>query len=627
MEKLDYLIEVASSLKSNDVLAELIYIKNRLASDASELILPIVGEFSSGKTTFINKLTEGKKLETATKPTTSVIYEIYFGKEKEKAEIIFENGVVKDVEDITSIKNDHLNNVKRIKIYDTSQKIANKTILVDTPGISSNNPKHLEALSSYLPEADAIFLFSDVNQQITNSLLDFISTNNIVHLPLYLVLTKKDDKTKEELESIKQYITKHIGLDLDNIISISAKNNDLDEFFQLMHKIQDDKNNIINKALGYRIEKTAHYLKAHIENLIENTSSESNFQDEIKNERRKLDRTITAIDNLIHDIQNEIDDIEYDAVKQFESQIHSKLNSLITKNSENIDNEAVGIINSTANLVFSNYQKEIQRKLYMTASERRSSELVPLRSIEGIDFSGISIGQLSYGMNLSEAGQSTVKNIATGIKTAAVIGAVAVTVVTAGAAGATAAATATATGAAPAATGTAAAVSLANKATTAINVADTASDLASMHSNRRLRKKIAEQAQHAGKYMEHYKKHVKTYDDYNKQAGQMIKPNQKLGFMEGAISTATDGIIGKPERKRMINNFLRESLNPEFKNKLKTISSNLLNDMRNSLNQEATITINQIEEHLIELEELKKNEKEGFDAYMKSLRQYLEKLS
>ena len=645
MEKLDYLIEVANSLKMNDVLAELSFIKGRLDSEMSELILPIVGEFSSGKTTFINELTEGKKLETASKATTSVIYEIYFGNEEEKAEVIFENDDIEVVEDISSIKNDQLENVKRIKIYDISKKIANNTILVDTPGLSSNDPKHLEALSAYLPEADAIFLFSDINQQITNSLLDFINTNNLVHLPLYLVITKTDTKTKGELEGIKQYITKNIGLSIDNIIGISSEKNDLDEFFQLMNKIQDNKNNIINKALGYRIEKIASYLKVHIENLIENTNSESNFQEEIKKEKRKLDRTLSAIDGLIHDIRNELEDIEYEAVKQFESHVHSKLNNLIVKNSENIDNEAVGIINSTANLVLANYQKEIQRKLYMTASQRRNSDLVPLRSIEGIDFSGVSIGQLSYGMNLSEAGQSTVKNITMGIKIAAVVGAVVVTAgmaaaaapaaagTAATAAGTTATAATAATGAAGVASTAAAATTVLNAgkaasmASTAISAADTASDVISIRSNRNLRRQIAEQAQNAGKYVEQYKVHTKTYDQYNIEAGQMIKPNQKLGFMEGAVGSATDGLIGKPERKRMINNFLRESLNPEFKNKLTIISSNLLTDMQNSLNQEATITINQIEEHLIELENLNKNEKEGFDTYMMSLKQYLQKLS
>jgi GTPase SAR1 family protein len=634
MEKLDYLLEVADTLKMKDVVLELNFINNRLNSESAELMLPIVGEFSSGKTTFINKLTQGKKLETASKATTSVIYEVYFGNKEEKAEIIFDNDKIKVADNIASIKNDDLKGVKRIKIYDTSTKIDSKTILVDTPGLSSNNPKHIEALTNYLPNADAIFLFTDVNQQITNSLLDFINTNNLVHLPLYLVLTKTDTKTKEEVVNIKKYISEKIELNIDNIISVSSKKNELEEFFQLMSKIQVDKTKIINKILEFRIEKTAEYLKNYIKDLLENTSTDSNFKDEIKNEKRKLNKTLKSIENLINYIHNNIEEIEYGAIKQFENHVYSKLNNLIVSNNKNIDNEAVSIINSTANLVFVNYQNEIKRKLYMTASERKDHELITLKSIEGVDFSSINMGQFSYGINLSEAGQSTVEGITTGIKIAAVIGAVLVTAGAAAPAVATGSAAASVGGVAGTtgttlATNTASigAANLASKAGTVISAVDTVSDVASIQSNRNLRKKITQQAQNSGKYVEQYKGHLKTYEDYNVQAGQMIKPNQKLGFMEGLVGSAADGVIGKPERKRMINKFLRESLNPEFKNKLTTISSNLLNDVQKSLNQEVTITINQIEQNLTELEELSKNEKEGFEGYIKTLNEYLQKLS
>ncbi|SNR51065.1 Dynamin family protein [Lutibacter agarilyticus] len=638
MKKLNYLIDVAEFLKIDDVMVELNYIKNRLNSETTDLILPIVGEFSSGKTTFINEITEGKKLETASKPTTSVIYEIYFSNKEEKAEIIFENNDIKLVEDVTSIKNDDLENVKRVKIYDTSTKITSETILVDTPGLSSNDPKHIEALSSYLPYADAIFLFSDVNQQITNSLLDFINTNKLVHLPLYLVITKSDTKTKKDIEDVKEYISKNINLKIDNIISISSEKHDLEEFYQLMNKIQDNKKYIIHKTLDYRLEKIAVYLKIYIENLIKNTSSDSNFEVEIKLQKRKLDSTIMTIENLIFDIRNGIDDIEYGAVKQFENHIFSKLNTLIAKNSENIDNEIRGVINSTANLVFANYQNEIKRKLFITASERKHSQLeIPLRSIESIDFSGISMGELSYDMSLSEAGQGTIKGITTGIKIAAVVGAVVLTAGAASAAAAPAAAAGTtATGAAAVTTAgttaattvaTGAAANLASKAGTIISAADTVSDVASIQSNRNLRKKVIEQTQNTGRYVKEVQQNIKTYDQYNEQAGQMIKPKQKIGFMEAMVGSATDGVIGKPERKRMINNYLRDSLNPEFRNKLTIISGDLLRDMQNSLNQEAATTINRLEEHLMELDEQRKNEKENFEAYKKTLEQHLEQLT
>lgn len=621
MEKLDYLIEVSASLQRNDVLAELNFIKDQLNSGTSELVLPIVGEFSSGKTTFINELLEVKKLETSSKATTSVIYEIYFGNDKEDVEIIFENNETRTIENITSIKNEDLKNVKLIKIYDKSKKIDSKTILVDTPGLSSNNPKHLEVLSTYLPEADAIFLFSDINQQITNSLLEFIKINKLLHLPLYIVITKTDTKTKEELESIKHYITNLIDIKVDSIIGISSKNNDLDEFFQLMSKIQADKNNIIKNALKYRIEKIVNYLKTYIENLIKSTNSESNFDEEIKKEKRKNTRILSSIDNLIYDVRNEIDDAEDTAIKNFEKNVSSRLDNLINTRNESIDAEATDIINSSANLVFANYQLEIQKKLYMIASRTKNSDLLELRSIEGVDLNALNMGELSYGMNLSQAGQNTVKGLTTGIKIAAAIGAVVITVATVGTA---APAVATAVGGASTVSGTA---TIAGAAGTAISAVDAVSDIASINASRKLRKKLIGHAQNTSKYVEQIQGHIKTYEDYNVKAGQMIKPDENHGFMEGFIGSATDSVIAKPERERMVKKFLRESLKPEFKNKLALISEQLLNDMQNSLKQEATVTINQIEETLRGLEEMKNNEKQNFVIYIESLNEFLLKLS
>ena len=253
-EKIESLLNISKSLDLIDIVTEVEFIRERLGQENTELIIPIVGEFSSGKTTLINSLTNSKKLETASKPTTASIYEIYFESETEFAELIYSDGKIDVVDDISSLKNDQLDDVPLIKVHDISNKISSSTILVDTPGLSSNDPRHIEALSKYLPNADALLLFIDINQQITNSLLDFIKTNSLTHFPLYLVITKTDTKASSEIDKVKSYISKNINLPLENIVSISSVKNDLEDFFVLMKKIQNNKNQIIDKVLNFRLE-------------------------------------------------------------------------------------------------------------------------------------------------------------------------------------------------------------------------------------------------------------------------------------------------------------------------------------------------------------------------------------
>jgi len=120
MENIKVSKEIATSLNLNDVLGEIQFIEDRLNDTNKQIIIPIVGEFSSGKTTLLNTLMNSGKLETASKPTTSVVYEIFFGQDKEYAEIIFENGESQTIEDISQLKNDSFQDVSLVKIYDIS---------------------------------------------------------------------------------------------------------------------------------------------------------------------------------------------------------------------------------------------------------------------------------------------------------------------------------------------------------------------------------------------------------------------------------------------------------------------------------------------------------------------------
>ena len=144
------LIQIAEDLNLHDKVQELKFYVERLSSPDKDLILPLVGEFSSGKTTLINSLLDNPNLETASRATTASIFEIHFGADECYAEIHKEDGYIDSVKDVIGIKNEDLKQVDVVKVYDTSTKIGASTILVDTPGLSSNDPAHRIALSSYL---------------------------------------------------------------------------------------------------------------------------------------------------------------------------------------------------------------------------------------------------------------------------------------------------------------------------------------------------------------------------------------------------------------------------------------------------------------------------------------------
>ena len=82
------LIEISHQLSFNDLEERLLTINASLNNGQAELIVPLVGEFSAGKTTLINALTESKALECASKPTTATIYTIHFASDSCKAIVL-----------------------------------------------------------------------------------------------------------------------------------------------------------------------------------------------------------------------------------------------------------------------------------------------------------------------------------------------------------------------------------------------------------------------------------------------------------------------------------------------------------------------------------------------------------
>lgn len=608
MELINNLLETAQYLKLENTVYEIEALKARRESDNQLLVLPVVGEFSSGKTTLINALTNSKKLETASKATTSVIYEIYFGNPQEKGEIIYNNGSLEEVEDLGVIKNDQLDNVQFIRIYDIAQKIANSTVIVDTPGLSSNDARHLQALNSYLPNADAILLCIDINQQITNSLIEFIKSAKLTERPIYLVVTKTDSKTQNEVEQAVEYIQKNIELPLDNIVCISALNNQLDDFYKLIGDIQQKKNDIIGKKITFELEQIRKNLVSQLEELIKSASSPNEMEKERKSKQRELMRLQDNIDKLARDVRNDVEGLNIETSRQFENTISTRLEAIITKRDSDIDKQAFNAIKGTADLILSNYKDKVRKALLRLAQNRRGTDdAIDLRSLENTDLSFVQMENLSYTMDLYGAGHENDVMIGNIVKYTAI----AVTV--AGGAGLLARA------------GAAAAASAAVKGANAVDVVDTVTDVASVASNVKTQRVIKDS------FSKKVTKGVKSLnngvDTINKVSKNVEKAsNVGGGFFPSAVGWVTEQFQGKPQRQRAIRNYLSNTLLPEFKGNMIDISSTIITNIIELLHQEASDKVEGISKNIQELEELEREQKVAFNEKINTLKTLKDKL-
>ena len=592
MEKISTLIEIAEYLGLDNITAELNSIELRSKQENANLVLPLVGEFSSGKTTLINSLTDSKKLETATRPTTATIYEVHFGSDSCAANVVNEKGELINVPNIAELKNEDLADAKVVTVFDTSTRVPSTTIIVDTPGLSSPDPKHKQTLVNFLSLADAIILVIDINQQVTRSLTDFIETMKLSQRRIYLVLTKSDTKSKDDIEAAKVYISKNCQVPVQQVAVVSAATNSLEELYALFDNIQKDKKEILKRVDGQRVKNIVNTLTEQVEDLMNASATDKDLDEAIRRCQYELDKIKRNIDRLVESTSEEIEEYERTVTRRFEDTISSKLSTLVTGKSNNFDAEAVSAINTTATLLVNEYKNGIQSLLREKArSVRGTDNEIPLNSLEELDMADVQVQGLSYNLDLNTMGHEYDGAIKVGVIAAAAVGAVAIAASTVGAAGAAA-------------------------ADSAIELADTAADVGSIITTTKAVSKIEKAERFVAGAAEKYA----TVEMTNQNVGQQMGSDK--GMIDSLVGFATDKMMGKPQRARAIRNYIDSSLAPEFKSTLNQNSQRLVSSIRDGLQNEASILIGQKTEALNQLKTEKEEKKEAFNQRIEQLRVY-----
>ena len=556
------LIEIANALEMPSLVKSIELLASKNSVSECPLVLPLVGEFSSGKTTLINSLTDSKQLETATKPTTATIYEVHFGAEKCRANIVNTDGSEESVGNIGELRNEKLANAKVVEVFDTSKTVPSSIVLVDTPGLSSPDPQHKQTLVEFLPQADGILLVSDINQQITRSITDFIKTMELSQRAIYLILTKCDTKAESELKKVKEYISNNIKIPVEQIFCVSAAKGNLSELSSLFETIQKDKYSILQKVNEQRLRKICSLLQSKIDEILSVSNNDANLDNAIVEQQHNLNKLQRNIDRLIGDVQTELEDISRNISRTFEDRIFDGLDSLAAGKSSDFDSEAVSIVNSTSSLLVNEFKERLQEVLRDKASQRRGSEdAVSLSSLESLDLSDIKITGLQYNLNLNVMGHEYDGLIASGIKVAGTAAAFAVGAYYVGAGG-------------------------------ALDAADTVSDIAC------------------------------DGDAVVSKVVSKTTNQPKSGIIESVVGLITDSSMGKPQRRRAIRNYLDSSLIPTFKNELTRNRENLVRQIKTSLNEEAKSMIDSMSSALEHLRAEKQEAKSKYEERINTLKKY-----
>lgn len=621
MKNVDFLMSVAQELGFERIYKELQGIKTRGETENAQITIPLVGEFSSGKTTLLNSLTDSKKLETATQPTTATIYELHFGAPKCEAYIYNADGTEAHTEDLNTLKNDLLATADIVSVYDTSTKVPSTTLLVDTPGLSSPDPKHKQVLVDFLPQADAILLVVDINQQLTRSLTDFIELIKLSKRPIFMVLTKADTKSAEEVEAAKQYMADNSKLPINQIVVCSAAKDDTSELTSLLNDLQSIKKQVIDQVDGQRVEEIAKVLLQNIEDLLSSSSKDKDLDIEVNKMESELTRIARNIEKLISRMRDDIEDRERAFSRAFEDSMLIKLDSLVSRKSNNYDAEAAAIINQASSALLGEYLSSIHGILQEKAmSAYGSDEEIPLESLSTVDVSSVNV-DLSHCSNI---GLNSMGHEHDGLIKGAMIGTLAVIAVAGAVVAAPAVAGATGVAGAGAGAAGAAGAGAATAVATTASVIDTATDVGSMVSNRKLIRQLQ-----LKKATEKAAKNVQKFAEVGGKVmtqTQMIEEKDTKGFFSSISSMISEKAFSKPQRKKKIGDYVYNTLAPSFKQQLQSGTTFVVGAIQENLLNASSEVIDQKKTLLAQLKEARDNKAAEYERYIAKLTEYKEQL-
>lgn len=602
MESLNRIIEIAESLEQKSIAERLRAIEERTQNPSAQLILPLIGEFSAGKTSLINALTDSKVLEIASRPTTATLYQIFFGSTENKAVALTAEGESVELQ-LDSMKNEELLKYPTVNLFDTSTKVPKDIIFVDTPGLSSPDPKHREVLISILPRVDAILLTVDANQPITRSLLAFVKEMRLAEKPIYLILNKTDTKSTGELQDLKAGIARDIDLPIDSIVCTSASTGGVSELQQLLTKIQGQKTQIIAKVDALRTKELIGELRSFIAEILRSSSSPKELKEAVRAQERELERLQSNIRQLMERVEEKLSDKVDETQSSLRTQLWSSLNGILSKKGISYNDAIKAEVINVKTILLQNFTRQVATTIREVNASSRDIR-VQLPSAETIDLSqlGEQIDNIpmedfdSVGHGWDKAiGWATVglASVA-GVATLAATGGLAALGL-GGAAGA-----AGATGAAGAATAAGVAIEAGEAAVMATTAVKTTKMMRMMNVMSK-----------AGSFIQ--KGH---------QISSVVSSaaEKERGFIEGLVGKATE-FFSKPRREAAVEHFLDAQILPNFEADLRNYLSESLRLIGERMNAEAATLVGEKREALSQLQTQQEQEQAKYEAEIKAMKE------
>ncbi|NLC27543.1 MAG: dynamin [Campylobacteraceae bacterium] len=186
----------------------------------------ITGQFSSGKSTFLNAMLSKDILPTGITPVTSKINYLRFGKAFQ-LQVHYHDGreAFYGIENIATFTDQRQNmeEIHYLTLY-APLPLLKEVVFVDTPGLNSQEDSDTQTTKKVLGEVDGIIWLTLIDNAGKQSEVEVLSKYmNAFNSKTLCVLNQKDKFSIEDIEKTLKYVQKSLGKFFSSIVAISAK--------------------------------------------------------------------------------------------------------------------------------------------------------------------------------------------------------------------------------------------------------------------------------------------------------------------------------------------------------------------------------------------------------------------
>jgi GTPase SAR1 family protein len=326
--------------------------------------MPLVGLFSAGKSSLLNKLLDDKLLSVQITPETAIATELHFSEFENFVGHKPNGDIVKlSREDIVTqnfsqfLTNDE-NGYGYVAAHINAAVLKNfpHLSLVDLPGLESNLISHSKMIDEYIHQSLAYAIVVSIEDgELRASTQNFLRELKISNTPVILIITKSDLKLDTDIQAIsqkiEQSITSLLGRKPIQSVTVSArKGHGIHDVIAAIEQIEAQAETQFDQVVTLPIVNDINFLVQNLDKLL---ATDNITIEELESEKQVLKEEIKAFNIKITKDTEQFESKAYSIISRImddvESKITANLDSLSTKllNGQEIGGQVESIIRLT----------------------------------------------------------------------------------------------------------------------------------------------------------------------------------------------------------------------------------------------------------------------------------------